>query len=44
MIDKDALLVWLRERTGARSPLVASVYQGLAERIERGDFDSKGDD
>lgn len=41
-LDKEALLAWLRERQSAKNPLVGAVYQGLAERVERGDFDQKG--
>lgn len=42
MIDKAALLAWLRERAEVRDPLVGAVYQGLAERIVRGEFDQEG--
>jgi hypothetical protein len=38
-VDKARLLAWLTGKTTARSALVASVYQGLADRIRRGDFD-----
>jgi hypothetical protein len=42
MLDKDELLAWLEDRTGMdRKPLVAAIYAGLAERIRRGDFDTK---
>lgn len=44
MIDEAKLLAWLTERTTARSPLVASVYQGLADRVRRGDFEERNDD
>lgn len=45
MIDKARLLVWLEARTGMdRKPLVAAIYAGLVERINRGDFDREEDD
>lgn len=44
MIDKKRLIEWLSARSGARSPLVAAVYAGLVERIERGEFDVQEDD
>lgn len=42
MIDKENLLAWLRDRSVNSLTLVGAVYQGLAERIERGDFDKEG--
>lgn len=44
MIDKERLLAWLRERSQVASSLVGGIYQGLADRVERGDFDGEGDD
>jgi hypothetical protein len=42
VIDKEALLAWLEPRTGTdRKPLVAAIYAGLRDRIQRGDFDTK---
>lgn len=40
-VNKETLIAWLTERSAARSPLVASVYQGLADRVRRGDFDEE---
>lgn len=40
MLDKQALLAWLRDRSYTHeSAVVGSVYEGLAVRVERGDFD-----
>lgn len=44
MIDKEQLLTWLRDRATTQQALVGAVYQGLAERIERGQFDKEGED
>lgn len=44
MIDKERLLAWLRERSQAASPLVGGIYQGLSERVDRGDFDAEEGD
>lgn len=40
-IDKAKLLDWLRERADSKTESVVqqAIYIGLAERIERGDFD-----
>lgn len=40
MIDRERLISWLHDRANARSALVGAVYAGLADRIERGDFDN----
>ena len=42
MIDKERLVAWLRERAMGKGPLVWAIYYGLADRIERGDFDKEG--
>ena len=39
-LDRAALVAWLRTRSNHRTPLVASLYDGLAARLERGDFDT----
>jgi hypothetical protein len=44
VIDKERLLAWLRNRSQVTSPLVGGIYQGLAERVDRGDFDEEDDD
>jgi hypothetical protein len=45
MLDKAALVIWLRERSDVNhSALVGAIYQGLADRVERGDFDEENDD
>lgn len=44
MIDKDLLLLWLRERSNRQNALIASIYQGLADRVERSDFDTREDE
>jgi hypothetical protein len=44
VIDKALLLAWLRERSNRQNALIASVYQGLADRVERGDFDTREDE
>ncbi|QJU52951.1 hypothetical protein SCB71_06420 [Herbiconiux sp. KACC 21604] len=38
-VDKQALVAWLRDRSKHPNPLVGAVYQGLADRVQRGDFD-----
>jgi hypothetical protein len=43
VIDKDALVAWLRDRSTSEQPLVGAVYAGLVARIERGDFDRQED-
>lgn len=40
-VDKGALLAWLSKRATSSEPLIVAVYQGLADRIRRGDFDEK---
>lgn len=44
MIDKTALLAWLREHAKTKVPMVGAIYAGLIARIERGDFDHKEGD
>lgn len=39
-LDRAGLMAWLRTRSNHRTPLVASIYDGLAARLERGDFDT----
>ena len=39
-VDKKKLTAWLREREGHRNDVLASVYAGLRQRVERGDFDA----
>jgi hypothetical protein len=39
-IDRTALLQWLRTRAAHSRPVVHAVLTGLADRIERGDFDT----
>jgi hypothetical protein len=39
-LDRAALMAWLRTLATHRTPLVAAIYDGLAVRIERGDFDT----
>lgn len=42
MIDRDSLIAWVRNAAVThKKPLVQAIYVGLAERIERGDFDVK---
>jgi len=41
MIDKRALLAWLRTQSLTKAPLVGAIYAGLVARLERGDFDQK---
>ena len=41
MIDRARLLAWLRDKTTTPNPVVHAVYIGLAERIDRGDFDTQ---
>lgn len=45
MIDKSALLAWLKdradERTSIQGLVITAVYLGLITRVERGDFDEK---
>lgn len=44
-IDKTRLVGWIQDHAEAHTmPLVAAIYAGLAERIERGDFDEEGGD
>lgn len=40
-MDIERLKAWLRDRATSGKPLVASVYEGLLRRIERGDFDKE---
>jgi hypothetical protein len=40
-LDKAALVAWLTERAASRTPIVGAIYTGLAERINRGDFDEE---
>lgn len=42
MIGADALLAWLDEHAGRGASVPAAVYEGLAARIRRGDFDRTG--
>ena len=39
MIDTASLLAFLDSRAETRSPLVRAIYEALAQRIRRGDFD-----
>lgn len=40
MIDKKKLIEWVTEHAETHTvPLVAAIYAGLAQRLERGDFD-----
>ena len=41
MIDRDRLVAWLRDKDTTPNPIVHAVYVGLAERIDRGDFDTQ---
>lgn len=42
MLDKDKLLAWIEDHAELHTkPLVAAIYAGLADRIRRGDFDTK---
>lgn len=38
-IDKERLLAWLREQAKRRNVIVGAIYEGLAQRVARGDFD-----
>ena len=46
MLDAEKLTAWLRARAAEQwghstdSLVVAAVYAGLADRVERGDFDA----
>lgn len=40
MIDAEKLLAWLESKAGAKSPLAGAIYQGLAARVRRGEFDA----
>lgn len=40
-VDMGALLAWIDKRAKHSEPLIVAVYQGLADRIRRGDFDEK---
>jgi len=40
-VDGGRLVAWLRGQAAPpRKPLAASIYDGMAARIERGDFDT----
>lgn len=39
-VDRKKLTAWLKEREGHRNDVLASVYAGLRQRVERGDFDA----
>lgn len=41
VLDRAALLAWLRSHAEHPDVLVYAVLTGLAGRIERGDFDEK---
>lgn len=41
MMDKEKLLAWLRSHEQHTNILISSVYAGLAERVQRGDFDTE---
>lgn len=43
-VDKTRLLGFLTERGKHSEPLIVAVYQGLADRVRRGDFDERKDD
>ena len=40
-IDRDALLAYLDQRADIRSPVVGAIFEALAQRIRRGDFDER---
>ena len=40
-LDRTALLVWLDSHDRDASPLVGAIYEGLTQRIRRGDFDEE---
>lgn len=44
MIDRARLLAWLVEKAKARDVVVGAVYQGLADRVRRGEFDEREED
>lgn len=44
MIDRERLVVWLRERAASQGLVLGAVYAGLVTRVERGDFDSESND
>lgn len=44
MIDQAKLLSWIRDHAESHPlPLVSAIYAGLAQRIERGDFEVEGE-
>jgi len=40
MIDAESLTAWLTDRAKSNTPLVGAIYQGLIDRIRRGEFDA----
>jgi hypothetical protein len=40
-IDRAALLAYLAENAAIRSLVGGAIYQGLHDRIDRGDFDNE---
>lgn len=42
-MDKARLLAWLLERAKTEQPIAGAIYEGLAARVRRGDFDEEGD-
>lgn len=40
-LDQAALLAYLDQRADIRSPVVGAIFEALATRIRRGDFDEK---
>lgn len=41
MIDREKLLAWLEVNAQRKSPLAGAIYQGLAARVRRGEFDTE---
>lgn len=42
VVDKEMLLGWLRAQAKRRHVLIGAIYEGLAQRVARGDFDAPG--
>lgn len=42
VVDKEQLLAWLRLQAKRRHVLIGAIYEGLAQRVARGDFDMPG--